>query len=521
MFGTTAWEFSCFPAVAADQMSLMTEPLIRKDTAEKRDRRLRKNPGKHDAAACHDSCLKEKNISLFARRLVFAVILMAFSPVVVLADCPSADLNSDCVVDLADLAVFGSQWLDVPGGSADLDGIVGVSLGDFAVLAAHWRTRGQRVINEFMTDNKGFFFDAFGDDDDWIEIYNYGTEPIDTGGMFLTDELTEVSPHRIPSGVPEQTTIPGGGYLVLWADGEPGEGALHLGFKLAAGGGEDIALFDSAGRLVDCVADFGPQAENTSWGRMPDAGDQWQAFGAGTATPPTPGQSNGGILPEDGILITEIMYHPYNSAHPLVEDIREEYIELHNRGFSEVDLDGWRITDGVDYTFGEVIIGPGEYLAVAADVVTFAAKYPGVSNVVGGWVGRLSNSGETIELTTAVGKVIDRISYADEGDWAQRVKGPLDHGHRGWEWSNAHDGGGYSLELVNANRPNEYGQNWAASAAAGGTPGAVNGVVVVENAPFIVDVKHFPIIPSDSDTVSVSARIIAESTIGLTRISHR
>ncbi|MBE0535750.1 MAG: lamin tail domain-containing protein [Phycisphaerae bacterium] len=270
---------------------------------------------------------------------------------------------------------------------------------------------------------------------------------------------------------------------------------------------------------MDCVSDFGSQAENTSWGRMPDAGDEWRAFATGTGTPPTPGQSNGGILPEDGILITEIMYHPYNAAHPLVEDIREEYIELHNRGFSAVDLEGWRLSNGVGYTFGEVIIGPGEYLAVAADVETFAAKYPGVSNVVGGWVGRLSNSGETIELTTAAGRVIDRISYADEGDWAQRVKGPLDHGHRGWEWSNAHDGGGYSLELINANRPNEYGQNWAASASVGGTPGAVNGVTVVENAPFIVDVRHFPIIPSDSDKVSVSARITAESTIGLTVVA--
>ncbi len=30
------------------------------------------------------------------------------------------------------------------------------------------------VINEFMADNNNFFFDNAGDDDDWIEIYNYG-----------------------------------------------------------------------------------------------------------------------------------------------------------------------------------------------------------------------------------------------------------------------------------------------------------------------------------------------------------
>ena len=49
-------------------------------------------------------------------------------------------------------------------------------------------------------------------------------------------------------------------------------------------------------------------------------------------------------------------------------------------------------------------------------------------------------------------------------------------GHRGWQWSDAHDGGGKSLELINAALPNEFGQNWAASLVDGGTPGRANSV---------------------------------------------
>ena len=168
------------------------------------------------------------------------------------------------------------------------------------------------------------------------------------------------------------------------------------------------------------------------------------------------------------------MYHPYNPAHPLAEDILEEYIEIYNRGFSAVVLDGWRLTDGVEFTFPPVTIGPGEYLVVAANTAAFSAKYPTVSNVVGGWVGRLSNSAEVLELTTADGKVIDRIRYADQGDWARRILGPLDYNHRGWLWADDHDGQGKSLELISMAMPNEYGQNWAASLDIQGTPGAVN-----------------------------------------------
>jgi hypothetical protein len=219
------------------------------------------------------------------------------------------------------------------------------------------------------------------------------------------------------------------------------------------------------------------------------------------------------------IIISEIMYHPYHPT-PGAENMREEYIELFNPSDGPVNLLGWRFTDGIDFVFPDVTLGPGQYLVVAADVNTFIAKYPTVTNVVGGWSGRLSDSGEEIELRDSTGAKIDKVQYADEGDWAVRELGPIDNGHRGWVWSNEHDGGGKSLELINFALPNDYGQNWAASTVDGGTPGAVNSVAEDNIAPLILDVTHFPVIPFSFEPVTVSAKIVDEQTNGVSVTLH-
>jgi hypothetical protein len=423
--------------------------------------------------------------------------------------CPTGDLNGDCKVDRQDLAIFAHQWLVSSPTPANLDTINAVNLTDFALLAENWLTRAGQitlVINEFMAKNDGSILDPYGDYDDWIEIYNYGDEAVDIGGMYLADNLTSAGRWRVPDTNPSLTTIPSHGYLLIWADEEAGEGILHASFKLSAGG-EQIGLYDAGGNLIDSIV-FGPQNGNESYGRLPDGSDNWQVFRAST-----PGRPNTAEPVE--VVINEIMYHPYHALNT-PENMGQEYIELFNHGAEPANLAGWRFTNGVDFLFPEVTLGAGQYLVVAADVNVFIAKYPGVSNVVGGWDGRLSNMGEAIELVDATGVRIDWIHYADEGDWSVRQLGPVDRSHRGWEWSDAHDGGGKSLELINPAMPNEYGQNWAASNVNGGTPGRANSVAANDVAPLILDVAHSPIIPGPNDAVIVTARIINEQTTGLT-----
>jgi hypothetical protein len=366
------------------------------------------------------------------------------------------------------------------------------------------------VINEFMAKNESFIADPNGNYDDWIEIYNSGDEAVNISGMFLTDNLSFPDKWQVPDNNTPETIIPPHGYLLIWADNEPNEGTLHANFKLNANG-EEIALIDGDGNIIDNIT-FGPQQPDVSYGRLSDGAESWRFFDV--PSPAAPNMNN-----SVGIIISEIMYHPGHPT-PGVENIREEYIELYNPTGESVNLLDWQFTNGVDFIFPDVTLGPGQYVVVAAEPNTFRAKYPDVNNVIGGWNGRLSNSGETIVLRDAADRIIDRVHYYDEGDWAVRELGPEDYGHRGWVWSNEHDGGGKSLELINFVLPNEYGQNWAASTADGGTPGAANTTADDDIAPLILDTTHFPIIPSSFEPVTVSARIIDELTTGISVTLH-
>jgi len=204
------------------------------------------------------------------------------------------------------------------------------------------------------------------------------------------------------------------------------------------------------------------------------------------------------------VIISEIMYHPAS------EDVREEYIELSNVGATNVNLAGWRFTQGIRLTLPNVTIAPGDYLVVAADLTAFTNKYPAVTNVIGGWTGRLSNSRDDIDLDDATGNRVDSVEYADEGDWAVRRRGPLDRNHRGWIWHADHDGGGKSLELINAKFSNNHGANWASSLVTEGTPGTVNSVAETNIAPVILEVQHLPPVPHSTDSVLITARLLDE-----------
>ncbi|MBM3881392.1 MAG: hypothetical protein FJ387_16980, partial [Verrucomicrobia bacterium] len=144
----------------------------------------------------------------------------------------------------------------------------------------------QVFVNEWLASNTGVILDpADQDPDDWFELYNAGTAPVDLSAYTLTDTLTD----RTKSVIPNGTVIPPGGFLLVWADEETGQTTatqLHVNFRLAAAG-EAIGLFAPDGTPVDQVT-FGPQADNISQGRFPD----------GSAEPfwfmdvPSPGRPN-------------------------------------------------------------------------------------------------------------------------------------------------------------------------------------------------------------------------------------
>ncbi len=146
----------------------------------------------------------------------------------------------------------------------------------------------QLVINEFMAFNSSCCPDDDGgtnEFDDWIEIYNAGSVAVNIGGMYLSDNKSNPFSDKIQADNPSATTIQPGGYLVLWADSQSGQGPLHLSFALS-NAGEDVGLYYIDGRKIDEYT-FGAQSENTSWGRTTDGAATWKGFST-----PTQGQSN-------------------------------------------------------------------------------------------------------------------------------------------------------------------------------------------------------------------------------------
>ena len=166
------------------------------------------------------------------------------------------------------------------------------NISDSGNLAADWNQANlSLVINEVMASNTKAVKDEQGQYDDWIEIYNFGSEAINIGGMYLTDDLAEPTKWQIPTNSPSDTTIPAHGYLLIWADKDTTDTGLHANFKLDAMG-EELGLFDSSISGMDSVAlidyvIFDEQTADISYGRYPDASDNLFFL-----VSPTPGAEN-------------------------------------------------------------------------------------------------------------------------------------------------------------------------------------------------------------------------------------
>lgn len=123
-------------------------------------------------------------------------------------------------------------------------------------------------INEFMADNEAGIRDEDGSYEDWIELYNASTLPVNLDGCWLTDTKVPLTNWRLPA-----FTMPPNTYLIVWASGKNRSNPaapLHTNFRLS-NGGEYLALVDPTGTNI--ISHFDPtypvQRVNTSYGRDP------------------------------------------------------------------------------------------------------------------------------------------------------------------------------------------------------------------------------------------------------------
>jgi hypothetical protein len=274
---------------------------------------------------------------------------------------------------------------------------------------------------------------------DFIELHNSNRVEVNLAGCVLTDDFS-TNRFRFPAG----TVLPPRGFLVL--------DETQLGFRLSSAG-ETVYLISADGRRVLDVVRTGGQENGVSFGRTPDGAPEWRRLASRTA-----GTANSAWRVED-VVLNELYYHP------ITEDDADEFIELHNRSGSAVDLAGWRFESGVTFTFPSgASIPSGGFVVVGANRARLLANHPGLdpATVFGDWSGTLSNGGErvalskpdTIRSTNEVGEVttstirivVAEVTYADGGRWGK--------------WA---DGGGSSLELIDPRADMLRASSWADS----------------------------------------------------------
>src|SRR6266496_4402629 len=140
------------------------------------------------------------------------------------------------------------------------------------------------------------------------------------------------------------------------------------------------------------------------------------------------------------VVFNEIMYHPATNEPAL------EWVELYDQNSVDVDLSGWRLAGGIDFRFpSDTVIHGGGYLVVALSPESLMAL-AGLSNVLGPFSGRLSNSGEEIQLRDINDRLMDSVKYGVDGEWPV---GP--------------DGSGVSLVKRDPNLASKPAENWTAS----------------------------------------------------------
>jgi hypothetical protein len=119
-------------------------------------------------------------------------------------------------------------------------------------------------INELMPVNTNTVADQNGEFDDWIELYNRSSVPVDLSGFYLTDNKNNHKKWKMPSG----TLISGNKFLIIWADGDTLQNGLHTNFKLSSAG-EKLLFLNSDQLIIDEVK-YPAQSLQLSFSRNPD-----------------------------------------------------------------------------------------------------------------------------------------------------------------------------------------------------------------------------------------------------------
>ncbi|MBU3713429.1 MAG: hypothetical protein FGM46_00605 [Ferruginibacter sp.] len=155
------------------------------------------------------------------------------------------------------------------------------------------------------------------------------------------------------------------------------------------------------------------------------------------------------------IIIDEIMSDP----SPSVALPEVEWVEIKNNCSFPINLKGWKIANSttISSPLRDCIIAPDSLLILGSGTASLEMSVFGKTLNVNGFPS-LNNSGDLLYLISPEGKTIHALKYSDK-----------------WYQNNLKKTGGWSLEMIDVDRPCSSEENWQASVSiAGGTPGKLN-----------------------------------------------
>ena len=120
------------------------------------------------------------------------------------------------------------------------------------------------VINEIMASNFTKVADQDGEYDDWVELYNGGSNAVNLSGFYLSDNENILNKWSFPN-----VTIQPNDYLIIWCDtAGTTQAGLHTTYRLSADQ-EEVYLSDPSGNVIDAVH-FVNMPTDMSYARVPN-----------------------------------------------------------------------------------------------------------------------------------------------------------------------------------------------------------------------------------------------------------
>jgi spore coat protein CotH len=285
-------------------------------------------------------------------------------------------------------------------------------------------------LNEIQSNNTSTINDEAGDYDPWIEIINLAPVELDLEGFVLHFDQQSWT-------LPPEAIVRGYDFLILWLDGEPGEGPLHSTFAIAPDEGL-LVLQGRQGSISDSTT-FPALAEDEVWAREVDGIGDWT-----TDLTPTPGSTNQLGIDPSVLVLNELLADNETINVDEAGDY-DDWIEIFNPSGDTIQLAGLPLTDDFSnpfrWAFPDTVILPYSYILIWCD----SEPWEGPMHATFG----LSNNGEEVGLLHRDGLAyIDSVTYPELGndlswgrwpdvigDWAVCTPTPED-GNVGTEWSN-------------------------------------------------------------------------------------